>query len=259
VKTIAVANMKGGTGKSTLAVHLASGLARNSANKVLLVDLDPQANTTEWLEQLGAQKGTANVMMEGAIHDDHFIPLANRGTLDLLPSTPKLSGIDGVLAQEMGAHAILGEALEKRKGEWDFVIIDCPPNLGTSVANALCASDAVLAPLLGAYFSLAGLRRLEEAVQRAQKHYRARAELLGYVLFAVDDRENLMEETRALLRKDAPGRLFKSEVRVSTAAKSLAARRELAWDGKDPRGAEDYERLLAEFSRRLRPRAKAVA
>lgn len=251
MKTIAVANMKGGVGKTSLAVHLAAGLSKE--RRVLLVDTDPQGNSTAWM--LGLQRteegmGTAEVLRGGKLEQKHVSKVAER--FDLLAATRSLEGVEHALAAEVGGQLILKRALQRFKGdEWDYVIIDCAPTLGLLVLNGLCAADGVVAPVLGAYLSLAGLRRLEQTVEQIQDRLNAKTRVLGYVLFAADPREAITEEARSILRKEAPGKLFKAEVRVSTAAKTLPDKRQTAWDGGDERGAEDYAVLMKETLRRL--------
>lgn len=255
MKTIAIANAKGGTGKTTTAVHLAVGLAKEG-RRVLLADLDPQGSATAWLMGLdGAEgsKGTAEALQAGRILDEHVHQVEDRPGLELMPATAALPSADLVLANEVAGETILRRAFEKQRDRWDFVVLDCPPNIGLTVVSALCASDGVIAPVLGAYLSLAGLRRLEETVSRIRERLDVHTKVLGYVLFAADPREAITAEARDILKKEAGGKLFRAEVRVSTAAKALPARRETAWDeaSADVRGAEDYRALLRETLMRL--------
>lgn len=254
MRTFAIANSKGGVGKTTLAVHLATGLAREG-HRVLLADLDPQANATGWL--LGplepAARGVADVLTKGRPPDaGELHPVPGRDGLTVLPSTPSLAGADLALAGEVAGETVLRRALAPLRTRFDFVVLDCPPTLGLTVLSALCAADTVIAPVLGAYLSLTGLKRLEDTCERIRERLGARTRVLGYVLFAADPREAITAEARELLEREAPGRLLSAEVRVSTAAKALPARRETAWDeGADPRGAEDYPAVLAEIMARL--------
>ena len=256
--TLAAANAKGGTGKTTLAVHLAVGLARKG-HRVVLVDLDPQGNATTWLlGQLGpGTTGIADaILRDGTIipADLHTVP--SEANLNVLPATATLSTVDFKLGTEVAGERALSEALAPLADRFDYAIVDCPPSMGMTVLAGLCAANAVLAPVLPAFFSLTGLRRLEETVARIRARLGAATRVLGYVLFAADPREAITAETRALLTSEAKEKLFNAEIRVSTAAKALPARRLTAWDpGADTRGADDYEQILTEVLRRLDPPA----
>ena len=257
--TLAVANAKGGTGKTTLAVHLAAGLAAQG-KRVLLADLDPQASATAWLLgplPLEARGAAQSLLRSGGPPDPAELhPAPGRDGLTVLPATPALSTVDVALAAEVAGETALRRALAPLRSRFDVVVLDCPPNLGLTVLSALCAADAVIAPVLGAYLSLAGLRRLEDTVVRIRERLNVRTRVLGYVLFAADAREAITAEARELLAKEAGEKLFRAEVRVSTAAKALPANRQTAWDaGADGRGAVDYPALLAEAMGRLEGRA----
>lgn len=248
-----MANHKGGCGKTTLSVHLATGLARRG-KRVLLVDLDPQGNATSWLApRLHPNQAGAGELVLGSRGGPMF-PLEDLPGLSLSPSMPSLAGLDLALAQEMAGEFALQRALEGYREDFDFVVLDCPPNLGLTVLNALCASDAVVSPVLSAYLSLVGLSKLELTVQRVRERCHVSTDVLGYVLFATDRREGITDDAREVLREQ--GKLFTSEVRVSTAAKTLPARRLTAWDqGADTRGASDYQAVLNETLRRLKGKA----
>lgn len=252
--TLAIANSKGGVGKTTLAVHLAAGLALQG-KRTLLVDLDPQANATAWL--VGAlpagATGIGETLLSAEVDAASVLPVPGREGLSLLPSTPNLPGAELRLGGEPLGQMNLRRALQGVRSKFDAVILDCPPHVGVGVMSALIAADAVVAPVLGAFMSLAGLRKLEDMAARIREGVaNARTHVLGYVLFAADPREAITTEARELLHKEAAGKLFKAEVRVSTAAKAMPAHRLLAWDaGADERGAEDYPAVLAEVLARL--------
>lgn len=254
MKILAIANAKGGTGKTTLAVHLATGLIAKG-QRVLLVDLDPQGNASGWL--LGplpqGAKGVADVLTRAAPPStEELHPAPGRDGLLVLPSTPALAGADIALAAEVGGEMTLAEALRPLSSKFDTVVLDCPPTLGLTVLSALCAADGVIAPVLPAFLALTGLRKLEDTCARIRARLHVRTHVLGYVLFAVDGRESIASEAREVLRRDKGDRLFSSEIRVSAAAKALPAHRQCAWDpGADARGAEDYPAVLKEVLQRM--------
>jgi chromosome partitioning protein len=254
VRTLAIANAKGGTGKTTLAVHLAVGLARRG-RRVLLVDLDPQGSASTWLLGLdhGIGGGVAEALLARRIGPDHahLVPGYEK-RLMILPATPGLEVAKDQIASRPVAHLTLRRALRDVAASYDDVVLDCPPAVGFLTVSALCAADAVLAPVLAAYLSLAGLRRLGELVAEVREGLESTVQVLGHVLFAADPREAITQEARATLQGATGAKLLRSEVRISTAAKSLPARRMTAWDdGADERGREDYPRLLREVAANL--------
>jgi chromosome partitioning protein len=251
--TIAMANAKGGVGKTSSAVHLATGLARYRDAKVLLIDLDPQCNTTTWLlgEIPPETPGTYEVLTKGADLKAHAQYIEERG-IYLLPATPRLAAADMELAHQMGGPFVLQDRIEAAGALLDYTIIDCPPNLGIKVGAAICASDYVLSPILPSFFSLDGVGKLETAIGLAQKRYHAKTKLLGYFLFGADAQELVTKETREVLKERYPNQVLHTMIRVSTRAKSLPAGKLLSWDeGYDPRGKTDYYELLKEVTARL--------
>jgi chromosome partitioning protein len=256
LRTLVIGNSKGGAGKTTLAVNLAAGLARDG-KRVLLVDLDPQGNATSWLFGVGGApgKGIAEALLERRLTAENIHPVPERPGLALAPSTRALATADLTLASATGGQAILRRLLERQAGDWDFAIIDTPPAVGVYVVSAIVAADGVLAPFPAAFLSFAGLRVLEQTVDEAREYLGSSAKVLGYVLFGADAREGVTAEARGLVESERPGMLLKAEVRVSTAAKTSPARRRTAFDaGEDPRGAEDYPAILRETLARLEGR-----
>lgn len=257
MRTIAVANSKGGVGKTTLAVHLATGLAREG-KRTLLVDLDPQGRgtATSWL--LGADHesaaGAADIIAAGKLHPEHVREVPGRENLWIAPSTPRLSADASRLSNMMLSHTRLRNALQGAAGRFDAVVIDTPPTTGFYLLAGLCAADDVIAPALAAYLSTAGLSELARLVEDARAQL-GNMRLTGVILFAVDTRESITTETRDALREALGDTLWSSEVRVSTAAKALPAHGGVAWDsGADPRGLEDYGAVMAELQARTERR-----
>lgn len=259
MRVVALASGKGGSGKTTTAVHLAEGL-RRQGRKVLLCDLDPTGHATAWLLGLAGTTGlgAAEALLDGRLTEDHLRRVEGRDGLDLLPATPALEGVGGRLGGEPGSERILRTLLREAGDRWDYVVLDTPPNIGALTRSALCAAEGVVAPLLPGVLSLGGLRALESTVASLARHYDGQvARVLGYVLFAADGRESLTGEARELLRSEAPAKLYRAEVRTSAAGKVLPLRRQTAWDdGADPRGAEDYPAVLRETLHRLDGAAK---
>lgn len=252
MKTIAISNVKGGTGKTSTTVHFADGLAR-AGKRVLVVDIDSQSHATEWLgySSHGAPRhATAlDALTTGALPG----PLLQvKENLFLLPADQRLAGAELQLAQEVGGTFLLRKALEPLARDLDLVLIDCPPNLGLTVLSALCAADAVVVPVVPSCLSISGLLKLEDAVSKVRERLGAPTRILGYLLFAADARENITAETRKVLRSSRGDLVFDAQVRISTAAKLLPARHVSAFEEKyDPRGEADYRAVIDEMFTRL--------
>lgn len=250
--TLAVSNAKGGVMKTSVAVHVATGLARQGA-RVLLLDADVQGNATTWL--LGTIPDTAGTAeaLRGTLPREAGMPVEGYPTLRVLAGGPRLAGADLTLAAEVAGETLLRRALARVSASYDYAVIDCPPAVGLTVVAALVAADAVLVPVLPGFLPLQGFAQLEDTRARVIERLGARADLLGVVLVGADPREAITADTRELLTRELGPRLFRSEVRISTAAKALPAHRRTAWDaGADARGAEDYTAVLAETLRKLR-------
>jgi chromosome partitioning protein len=257
MRTLAIASSKGGVGKTTLSVHLAEGFARQG-HKTLLIDLDPQASATAWLmglQNIGAP-GIADALHAKRIEDKHVHQI--RPELELLPSSQAIADEEARLSGAAGGQAVLRRILRDQAGRWDYVLLDCPPTFGTSVIGAMVAAEAVIAPVTCSYLALAGLRQLEETLDDLRKNFELTTTVLGYVLFATNASESITEESRAHLKKTAGTKLYRAEVRTSTANKALPGHQRTAWDdGADPRGREDYEAVLRETLMRLGDGKKA--
>lgn len=241
---VAVTAQKGGVGKTSTVVHLATELARRGL-RVLVVDLDPQAAATALLAP-GAtpERGTADVLLDR-------VPVADVATalplgLDLVAATPNLVRAELALAAEVGREAVLRLALEASPADrWDLVLLDTPPSLGLLTINALVAADACLTPVLPTLLSLASVRQLEQVVAQVRQRLNRRLRPLGYLLTAVDARESLAEESREALRAHAGGGLWTTEIRTDARVKSSRAG-ELRG-----RAATDYEAAAEELAKRL--------
>jgi len=254
--TLAVANSKGGVGKTSTAVHLATGFAREGA-ATLLVDLDPQGNASTWLLGARREEGIADAMIDGELEPPRLVETENRGPLWIAPASAMSAGVDLVLAKEVGGETVLRTLLQKHRRRFRYVVIDCPPDVGLMVLSAICAADWVIAPALAGGMSLDGIGEIERIIRRARERLHVRARMLGYLLFAADQREAVTEQTREAMRTLGGEKIFDAEVRVSTAAKTLFSLSHTAWDGDDPRGQADYTTLLREIHSRL-PGAKGA-
>lgn len=220
-KVIAIANQKGGVGKTTTAVNLSSCLAYKG-KKVLAIDIDPQGNTTSGL---GVDKKTIERSIYDVIINDVDIHNATLETmlenLNLCPSNIQLAGAEVELVSVLARETRLKDAISKVKDEYDFILIDCPPSLGLLTVNSLTAADTILVPIQCEYYALEGLSQLMNTVKLVQKHLNPNLEVEGVVLTMFDARTNLsiqvVEEVKKYFRNKVYRTVIPRNVRLSEA------------------------------------------
>lgn len=201
-KIIAIANQKGGVGKTTTSMNLASGLSY-IGKRVLLVDFDPQGNATHGIGayKVGFDKTVYDILMRDENVEDVKVTL-QMPPLDVLPSTIDLSGADVDMAQyETGREQLLKRKLEAVRDQYDYIIIDCPPALGLLNTNALTAADSVMIPVQCEYFALEGLTQLLSTIRLVQKLWNPRLSIEGVLLTMFDVRTKLSVEVQQEVRK----------------------------------------------------------
>lgn len=210
-RVIAVANQKGGVGKTTTAVNLASALA-STGHACLLIDLDPQANATSGLGLESPEQGSIyDVLSEPRPLADVVLHTAVAG-LDLVPSSIDLTGAELELAEMAGREFVLKRAVTMAALPHEFVFLDCPPSLGLLTVNALAAADELLVPVQCEFYALAGLAKLLETVKRVQASLNPGLKLCGAVLTMYDIRTNLSRDVVSEVRANFPGRVFDTVV-----------------------------------------------
>ncbi|MED4283395.1 AAA family ATPase [Priestia megaterium] len=246
-KIVAVANQKGGVGKTTTAVNLGACLAEQG-KKVLLVDGDPQGNATSGV---GIDKADVDECIYNVVVEDMEAKNVVRSTavenLSIIPATIQLAGAEIELVSTISREVRLKRALETVKDHFDYVIIDCPPSLGLLTLNALTAADSVLIPVQCEYYALEGLSQLLNTVRLVQKHLNNQLRIEGVLLTMLDARTNLGLQVTAEVKKYFQDRVYQTIIPRNVRLSEAPSHGEpiILYDARS-RGAEVYTELAKE-------------
>lgn len=247
-RIISVMNQKGGIGKTTTCVNLGAALTRFS-QKVLLIDFDPQANLTASMDV--REEGQLTVydwMKEECSFKEVCI---HKEGMDIIPSSMMLSGFDMEMAEHQGREVMLSRVMNQLLGEYDYVLIDCPPTLGLLSLNALTASDGIIVPLKAEYLSLEGVSALLETIEAVKENTNQRLSLIGFVITMYNGKHKIQKDIRALMKEHFKNKVFDTAIRNNIAlAEAPSFGEDIFTYSEKSTGATDYRKLAKEVLER---------
>ena len=255
-RVIAVANQKGGVGKTTTAVNLSTSLAKKN-KKVILIDRDPQGNATSGL---GVEKDPENSLYDVLVNEvDIKTTLQDTcvKTLKVCPSNMDLAGAEVELVSQMSREFRMKEKIDPIKDEYDYIIIDCPPSLGLITLNSFTAADSVLIPVQCEYYALEGLGQLLNTINLVKKHLNKNLEIEGAVLTMYDMRTNLSNQVVKEVKRYFDDKVYKTVIpRNIKLSEAPSFGMPIGLYDPKSKGARAYEKLAREVMKANEDRNK---
>lgn len=248
-RIIAIANQKGGVGKTTTAINLGACLAV-AEKKTLVVDIDPQGNATSGLgvEDRESRATVYDILIEGKSVSDTRVQGVHFPCLDLVPSTRDLVGAEIELVETPNRERVLGRALNEIRDEYDYILVDCPPSLGLLTLNTLTAADSVMIPIQCEFYALEGLSQLLNTVRLVQRGLNPELDIEGVLLTMFDRRLNLSKQVAAEAREYFGTKVYRTSIprNVRLAEAPSFGEPILLYDVLSP-GAQAYLALASEI------------
>jgi chromosome partitioning protein len=256
MKIIAIANQKGGCAKTTTVVNLACGLAEQGL-KILVVDLDPQANATQWLGVPDDASGIYELLVENRSLKDLIYASSNPG-VDVIAGSRKLSKVEQALAGQISIESILKRRMKRPELKpWDLILIDTPPTLGVLTLNALSIADEILVPVTTHVMSLIGVSQLQSTLQEVKEILNPELNILGYIPSRVDFRTRHAKDVVQSLKDRFGGKVFDSFIRENVSlAEAPSFKMGIMEYKSSSTAAEDYRALSKEIINRINLESK---
>ena len=247
-KIISIVNQKGGVGKTTSAVNLAAGLGIEG-KKILLIDIDPQGNTTSGygIDRRSVKASSYDLLVGDKTIKDTAVQTKFKN-VTVVPSNMDLAGAEIELADLENRNEKLKQKLLPVRGDYDFILIDCPPSLGLITINALTASDSVMVPIQCEYYALEGLSQLISSVRQVKRIYNANLEVEGILLTMYDGRLNLTQQVVGEIKKYFKDKLYSTVIpRAVRLSEAPSYGEPIQYYDKNSKGAKAYNSLAKEF------------
>lgn len=247
-KIISVVNQKGGVGKTTTAVNLTAGLGK-AGKRVLLVDIDPQGNSTSGLgiNKRGLKLSSYDVLINGASIADTAVQTAF-DKVSVVPANMDLAGAEIEMIEVPHRETVLKTALSLVRESYDYILLDCPPSLGLITLNALTASDTVLVPIQCEYYALEGLSQLMSTIRLVKQRYNPQLELDGVLLTMYDGRLNLTQQVVSEVKRFFPKKVYSTVIpRTVRLSEAPSYGQPIQYFDRSNKGAAAYDSLATEI------------